>query len=340
MKKYINILIIFMAINISVFAQNDNVIKSGNDNSRQANDIQVMIEIANPKIFYTNDEVYINVKIFNKSSDDKYFKISDDKRFSIDFRMVTMQNKPLEHSTDYITSFHRVQNNFYSTVKLSPGEGYLFKIRLNDYYDLNNPGQYFIRGDYYPDLKVFDNEMQTGGNSAKTGETTGMMISSNQIALNIRPSEIKENIITEERSMQTEKKEFATKRSPDEVVSYMLKARMNGEWDKFFLYLDLDSLIQTNSNFWKRYQKSDIEKQKVIINEYKEYLKRDRIDDISFLPTRFQIINTEYSDGNGKVYVLADFKYQDYTEKKYYTYFLTKKDNIWYITSYEVYNYQ
>jgi hypothetical protein len=304
------------------------------------NNVYVAIEIANPKNFYENDDVYINVKIINKSDEVKFFKISDNKIFSFDFQMVTMNNKSIEHNIEYITAFHRIQNNFYSTIKIEPGEGYLFKARLNDYYKLDTAGQYFIKCNYYPELKVYNYNVESNENIQLTNESINNIITSNQIALNIRPSNIKENIFTEQQSVEIEKKEYATKRPPDEIVSYMLKARMNKEWEKFFLYIDLESIILTNNNFRQRYLKADIERQKQIIKEYKEYLKRDRIDDISFLPTEFHILKTEYTEGVGKVYVLINFKYQDYNEKKYYTYFLNKKGNIWYVTSYEVYNYQ
>jgi hypothetical protein len=58
------------------------------------------------------------------------------------------------------------------------------------------------------------------------------------------------------------------------------------------------------------------------------------------MPTKFEIKRTEYSEGRATVEVLIFFKYQDYNEKKYYTYFLNKKGNIWYVSSYEVLNFK
>ena len=81
-----------------------------------------------------------------------------------------------------------------------------------------------------------------------------------------------------------------------------------------------------------------MERQRELINQYKEYLKKNTIDEISFLPTKFEIIKTEYTSGRGKVDAIIYFRYQDYYEKKYYTFFLNKKGNIWYIYSYEVMN--
>lgn len=286
--------------------------------------ISVKIELANPKIYLQNDEIFINVKIFNTSNDPTSCIIADDKRFSFDFQMVTMQNRALEHSKEYIISFHKVQPVFNSHIRLAPGEGYIYKARLNDYYDLNRTGQFFVRSLYYPDLKLNNSNMDS--------------VSSNQLSINIRPEGIKEMVLEEKETVEIEKKLFVTKRPPDEIVDFMLNARMNKEWEKFFLYLDLEKLILTNYNFRQKYMKSDVETQKELIKQYKEYLKRNTIDEISFMPHSFNIIKTEYTEGRGKVEVVNSFKYMDYIEEKYYTYFLNKKGNIWYIYSYEVLN--
>jgi len=119
----------------------------------------------------------------------------------------------------------------------------------------------------------------------------------------------------------------------------MLKARMNKEWEKYFLYIDLDKLVLTNKQFKDNFRKSDIEKQKEIISQFKKYLQKDTIDDLSYLPHSFEIVKTEYfPQGKGKVEVIIQHKFLDYIEKKYYTFFLYKRDKVWFVYSYEVMN--
>ena len=321
LKNKLFALILTIIISFSLFSQEDKLLhKKTNYNS----EIMVIIELSKPKIFLQNDEIYINVKIFNSSDDEAVCLIAHDKRFSLDFQMVTMRNRSIEHSKEYIISFHKVQPVFNSHIRLASDEGYIYKVRLNDYFDLNRTGQFFIKCLYYPDLKL--------NNSIKN------VIYSNQLSVNIRPTGIKEEIIEEQESVEQEKRFYVTKRPPDEVVDFMLNARMKSEWEKYYLYLDLEKLILTNNNFRQKYVKADSEKQRELITKYKEYLKKNTIDEISFLPTKFEIIKTEYTEGRGKVDVLIYFKYQQYNEKKYYTYFLNKKGNIWYIYSYEVMN--
>ena len=313
---YINILLFLFSL-INIFSQD-------NTTDNYYNGIVIKIEHANPKVYYQNDELYINIKILNTSKDEKSLLVANDKKFSFDFQMVTMQNKNLEHSKEYITSFHKVQPVFNSNIRLAPDEGYVFEARLNDYFNLDTPGQYYIKCLYYPELKLND--------------STKNVIASNLLSINIRPSNISQSNILEQSAVEEEKKLYLTKRPPDEVVSFTLNARMNQDWDEFFLYLDLDKLIQNNNLFRDKYLKADSERQKVLINQYKDYLKKNTIDEISFLPNKFEIVKTEYSDGKGKVDAIITFKYLEYEERKYYTYYLNKKNDVWLITSYEVMN--
>lgn len=283
------------------------------------------IELVNPKIYKQNEDIYIDVKILNKSESSISTLITDDKKFCFDFEIYSMQNQTLEHRKEYVTSFHKVQTIFKSIINIDPSEGYNYRVRLNEYFDMNITGQYYIKGFYYPNLK--------------TNNTKENTIISNQLTINVRPEDIDDKYIVEKKSVEEEKRLNAEKRSPDEVIKYMLEARMTGQWEKYFLYMDLDKLILNNNKFKNSYLKKDLERQKEILAEYKEYLKKDTIEDISFLPHGFEIIKTEYSQGKGKVDVLVDFKYIDFIETKYYTFFLNKKGDIWYVTDYEVMNY-
>lgn len=317
MKKNILFILIFFVIFI---LQTQSLLSQDKSDS----EIKVYIDFSYPKIYNQNDEIYITIRLFNNSNKDKPLIVARDKRYSFDFEIVSMQNKKLNHSKDYIISFHQAQPIFNSYIVLAPYEGYIFEARLNDFFDLDITGQFYLKCFYYPNLKL--------------SQSDSIYIESNQLTLNMRPYAAKEAIIQEKIDVEKEKKLFVTKRSPDEVVSYMLDSRMNREWEKYFLYLDMENLILTNNDFRQRYLRADVERQREIINEYKEYLKKDRVNDISYLPVKYEILKTEYTAGRAKVEALIYVKYEDYLDKKYYTYFLTKKGNIWYVSSYEVLN--
>jgi hypothetical protein len=319
MKKSLFIIFLF----IILFFNNLQI--NGQTTINNNSGIIMNIELYNPRIYKQNDEIIIEVNLINKSDKNLSCFVTDDKKYCFDFKLISMSNQEIEHSKDYITSFHRVQTVFKSLISLNPNEGYNYKIRLNDYFDLNVTGQYYLKGLYYPDLIEID--------SASVNAVT-----SNQISINLRPSDIQDTNIAELKSVEEEKYLSAEKKSPDEVIKYMLDSRMKKEWNKYFLYLDLEALIKKNSKFNTNFNKSDSEKQKEILAQYKKYLQKDTIDDISFLPHSYKILKTEYAQGKGQVDVNIEFKYLEYVESKYYTFFLKQRDNIWYVYDYEVVN--
>ncbi|MEE1290985.1 MAG: hypothetical protein UHW86_08125 [Spirochaetota bacterium] len=308
MKKTI-LFTLFALLTISVYSQ----------------PVSVNIEFTNPKIFKANEDIYIDVKLSNKETTPYSSLMAQDKRYSFDFELISLQNKQQQHSADYSNFFNRVQPVFHSVVRLEENEGYTYRVLLNDYFDMNITGQYILKCIYYPEMKLSNSPDNTA-------------VKSNSITLNIRPADSDEQFIQEYIVAEKEKSLIMEKKSPDEVVDYMLNARINGEWEKFFLYIDLDKMICADITFGKRYKKADSDMQQEILKEYKEYLKKDKINEISYLPCKFEIIKTEYTAGSGKVDAFVMFKEHDYVDKKYYTYFLKKQDDKWKITNYTVSN--
>lgn len=314
MKRALFILILSTIVQFSSFGQTQN----------GTSPLGLKIQFANPKIFHEGDTILIEIKLYNTTEYEQSVLIAKDKKFSFDFEMKTMQNRAVLHSEDYSISFNRPQPVFNSQVRIGTDEGYSYVLKLNDFFELNTPGQYFIRCGFFPQLKM---------NSSKEN-----VLHSNYLTLNIRPRDIEQDFIREKQEIEQEKKLVITKRPPDEVLKFMLDARMKGEWEKFFLYLDLERLIKSNNQFNYKFDKADKERQIELIEEYKSYLKQNIRADISFLPHKYEVVRTEYSEGRGKVEVIVYFKEFDYVEKKYYTYLLNKKENIWYIYNYEVMN--
>jgi hypothetical protein len=115
----------------------------------------------------------------------------------------------------------------------------------------------------------------------------------------------------------------------------MLNARQRSQWEKFFLYLDLESLYLRNPQRAARYKKlSQIEREEMLEN-YKTELMQEKVEqEILVIPRNFEILETMYTPVRGSVIVLEYFDYRDYTEKKRYTYYVKKKDKYWLIVDY------
>ena len=87
------------------------------------------------------------------------------------------------------------------------------------------------------------------------------------------------------------------------------------------------------------YRRSSDAERREMLQNYKRELSSETADEVILLiPDEYEIIKTEYTTQNGKVIALLKFRYPGYTEIKEYTYYLNRKDKIWYIYNYIVRN--
>jgi hypothetical protein len=124
---------------------------------------------------------------------------------------------------------------------------------------------------------------------------------------------------------------------PDEVVVYMLTARQQSQWERFFLYLDLETMLQRDAVQRRRYMAENEAGRRRLVSEYRQNMQNSVIDgDIVMIPTSFNILRTEYSEDRGTVIVLQRYRMPNFTELRHYTYTLEKRDNYWIIVNYSV----
>jgi hypothetical protein len=126
---------------------------------------------------------------------------------------------------------------------------------------------------------------------------------------------------------------------PDAVISYLITARQKEQWEKFFLYLDLEAMLSRDSYRRRQWLAESEEGRQRMIARYRTELRAETTDgDIATIPKDFSIERTLYGAEDGTVTVLEYFKVGTYTEKKRYTYYLRRSDDIWTIVDYSVVN--
>ena len=119
--------------------------------------------------------------------------------------------------------------------------------------------------------------------------------------------------------------------------AFTLSARQKSQWERFFLYFNLEKLILRNPERSRVYRRLSEENKRKMIRRFKDELREEKIDkDILTIPSSFKIIKTTYTPFEGTVEVIEKFKYSDYTEIKKYTYYLERKDQYWQIVNYEI----
>ena len=329
MKRFLILSITFL----SLFAQSILAFdgsKAGFDTSKVANDFSkadVSIAFYNKSIYYTGDAIenpiYIYITIANNSPETLRFKLADDRAFSMDFNAVTVKNEKLQQSEEIIRKRTTNQTVFFREIAIESGEAYSFVENLKDYVKIDTPSLYYIDLVFFPELY-------------KTKSTT---INSNRLSLNVKPlpqASASSSVATAIVSAEVLKREPI---SPDKVVEQTIIARQRSLWDQYFLYIDLESFIMKDKQRKTKYTSlSDIERIKMLEN-YKLFLMQEKIDTVIVaIPEKFDIERTMYSQTEGTVSVIQWFNYHTFKEKKRYTYFVRKRDSIWFIYDYMVEN--
>jgi hypothetical protein len=296
-----------------------------------ANTPEFRIRFYDKEIYYTGKPIRIKVEIYNNTGESVVMKTSDEVIYNLLLKVVSPQNLPLQPSDRYLIKRNSRPLSTYRVMSLEPGEEFGFIVDLNDYVTLTAPGLYYVEGIYYPLLDL------TPDNNWR----------SNKISLSVQPATRDPDEAMMEQMAQEEIRRV--KLPPDEVVKYTLTARQNDHWMKFFLYLDLTSLMLMNDRTRRVWQNSTQEEQMAMVERYKTDLKNnvrdtDRDGQTDFdraiidIPVKYEILQTSYTQDKAKVVAVEYFDRITYLEIRRYTYHLVMQDNIWKIYQYEVVN--
>ena len=283
-------------------------------------DITFTIRFYQKRIYYLNhSDIFIKIELTNNSAQTIRFKGATNKFFNLDFEVKTLSNLILDHSEKFIIERNSLQHVFFREISLEPGEEYGFVVELRDFVAFENTGIYSVQALFYPDLLTVP---------------VSPHIRSNKLTLSVRPPVILKEMqaVIEAETGETLQPQALP---PDEVVSYMLHARQRSQWEKFFLYIELESLFLRNPQRAARYKKLPQQEREEMLKDFKTELMQEKVEqEILLIPRHFEILETTYTPERGTVIVLEYFDYRDYTEKKRYTYYVKKKDRYWLIVDY------
>jgi hypothetical protein len=289
--------------------------------------VSLAINYSEKRIYYLGDSqhpVLLDVVLTNNSDSTFRFKSAENRFYNLDFEVSTPSNLLLEHSRKFIKSKYANQPVFFRDVSLDPGERFGIALSLNDFVEFTQPGLYTIQALFYPELSA------TPGAAAP--------LRSNPLSLSLRPAVV---FPEEKARIEAETGALLAREPlpPDEVVSYTLKARQKSQWEKFFLYLDLESLYTQSPGRAESYRRMSEENRRSALAAFRRQLTSQVVDtDIVLIPSDFEILETHYTPFEATVLVTEKFKQRDFTEVKRYTYSLTRKDRIWLISRYETVN--
>jgi len=303
------------------------MLSSQNDSGAKTADAAVSIKYYNRSVYYPGDSadnpISVRITVKNTGTDTLRFKLADDRMFSIDFNAFTVRNTSLPQTENLIEKRTTNRTVYFREIALEQGEEYSFVENVRDYLRVDAPSVYYMEATFYPELYKSKN----------------ISVKSNRLTLEVRPSPsaaASSAIPVSGGAMDTLVPQAI---SPDKVVEQTITARQKSHWDQYFLYMDIEALLQRNPSLKKRYAAVSSDERARMIENFKTDLMQSKIDnDIMAVPDEFKIERTVYTPTEGSVTVTEWFKYPDFREKKTYTYKVRQHEGIWQIYDYTVVN--
>ena len=315
---------LFLIISI-LFIFGDRLLAQGL--SKNFEGASVYIKYYDRTMYYPGDAdsnpVFVHISIKNNSTDTLRFKLADDRMFSVDFNDYTLKNTKLEQTERLTRKRTTNQTVYFREIALETGEEYSFVENLKDYVDIPEPSIYYIELVLYPELYKSKN----------------ISITSNRLTMEVRPSPSAASSTVLPVKAKTAELLKPEEISPDKVVEQTIIARQKSLWDQYFLYMDIEAMIQRTSSVKRKFREVSADEKARMLENYKTDLMESKIDgDIVAIPEKFQIEQTVYNQTTGSVTVTEWFKYPNYHEKKKYVYKVRQREGIWQIYDYTVTN--
>jgi hypothetical protein len=269
----------------------------------------------------SSDPIYVQATINNNSSAPFRFKLAEDRVFSVDFDVRNLANQSRAPADYLLRKRSESRNVFFREITVEPRESYSFIEDIRNYADLSDPGSCVVQARLFPEL-------------FRTADETPLV--SNRLNLNLRPPLLSgPDNIPFELDAATNAVLERKKLPPDEVISYMLDARIKGQWEKFFLYMDIPAMISRDAARHRAFLNESEEGRLRMIARYREDLQSSVIDgDIAAIPSDYRVEQTAYNNDIGTVVVTEWFTTGRITERRRYTYALRRNDGFWFIQDY------
>ena len=295
-------------------------------------DINLSIRFYNQMVYHvsglTGEPIYVQVTITNQSPAPFRFKLADERVFSIDFDIRSLANQSLAPSDYILRRRSESRNVYFREITIEPGESFSFVEDIRNYAALRDAGSFVVQARIFPELF----------RATAVSSPNGAPLVSNRLNLNLRPPALPgSDGIPFQMDVETGAVLVRNKLPPDEVITYMLTARQKSQWERFFLYMDLEAMI-TNDAARRRAWLNESEEGRIrMMAKYRDDLQNSMADeDIALIPSNFRIENTAHNGENATVVVHEQFQVGRYTENRRYEYYLRRRDDVWTIQDYTV----
>jgi hypothetical protein len=296
----------------------------------------VSIRFYDKQIYHLASEpILVQVTITNNGPLPYRFRLAEDRVFSLDFDVRTLQNRTVPQAEALLRKRTGSRQVYLRDVAVEAGESFSFIEDLRHYAAIEDAGAYVIQAKVYPESY----RMSLDGSSSN-GTGSQAMLSSNRLQLTVRPPAIPgPDGLPVALDVETKANLVREKLPPDEVVSWTIHARQKSQWEKFFLYINLEAMVSRDGSRQRQWRAESEEGRIRMVARYRSDLMESTVDgDISMIPSDFTIERTAYNAENAEVTVLELFRQNNFTERRRYTYYLRRDGDFWSIVDYVVIN--
>ena len=300
--------------------------------SISAQSVDLSIRFFDQRIYHVSgaseEPIFVQVSLTNRSPAPYRFKLAEERVFSVDFDIRNMSNRSLDPADYILRRRSESRNVFFREITVEPGESFSFVEDLRNYADLRDAGSFVVQARIFPELF----------RETAVSAPNGMPLVSNRLNLNLRPPALPgPDGIPFRLDVETGAVLVRERLPPDEIIAYMLNARIRSQWERFFLYIDMEAMI-TNDAARRRMWLNESEEGRLrMIARYREDLMSNVVDqDIFLIPSDYRIESTSYSGEIGTVVVTQWFRIGRITEVRRYTYNLRRRDDIWMLQNFTV----
>ena len=284
---------------------------------------QLSIRFYDQKVYFLGDPIQVEAVITNTGTDTLRFKVADNRFFNLDFDVRTTTNVGLDHAKEFTIARNSDQPVFFREMSLEPGEKYGIVVDLTTYARFPRPGQYVLQATFFP-------ELFRGPDSSA--------MKSNRLALNVKPpvATAEEKAVVEAETGALLARQVAPPgrggelddlRAAEEPVGEVLPLPRPG--------VAAEEEPRQGQELPQCHGRGAAADGGPVPPAAAAMTIQQ---DISVIPSSFEIQKTTYDAAEATVQVLEKFKYPDYTELKAYTYHLKKIDRYWIINDYEIRN--
>ncbi len=324
MTKKVFAAILLAQIALFSFGQSLGQSVPGARSSSSGHDVEVAIRFFDKEIYTPSSTVMIQLIVRNNGLSPFRFRLAENPVYNVDIDVRTAQGTTLTDSEEFTNSRQAVQPVFYREISLGTREEYAVLLDLDMFVEVDTAGVYTISALFYPELNYIS------GQSA---------LRSNELILSMIPDFADADDVSERIAQEGGLLLVQEDLSPDEVVRQTIVARMQDDWNRFFLYMDLEELYTEVPARRRTFTALSAAEQDERLDEFRETLMMTNTDEqIADRPISYQILSTYYTPTEGVVVADQRFEYPDFIEVRRYTYQLERRDNVWEISGYTVQN--